>query len=337
MRKWKTLTTAIAVCLCAVSAIGYKSVHVHATEGSYYVGGMTAGFLLGAGGIQIIGFNDVRTKDGERSPARDVGLCVGDMIVEIDGVSVTETAQLNQILERCEGRSLRLTVERNGERASVEVSPAQDRDGKKYKLGIVIRDTVSGIGTITYIERETGKFGALGHSVSDEKGTPLSVAGAKVYLCSIIGVNRGCRGKAGELRGLFLNDKTVARAEKITSCGLFGVFEGNYDFSYLQTVEAAPVAEAEIGEAVIYSTVDGTQVKEYDVAIAKVDAQNKDRKNFVIKIVDKELIEETGGIVQGMSGSPILQNGKLIGAVTHVFLNDPTRGYGISIEHMIDR
>ena len=169
----------------------------------------------------------------------------------------------------------------------------------------------------------------------DENKNSLGIADAKVYLCSVIGVNRGMRGKAGELRGLFMNDTSLGNAEKVCSTGLYGIFDKNYDFSHCKLAEIAPLSEATIGKAVIYSTVDGTCPQEYEINIVKVDAGNRENKNFVIKVTDERLIEETGGIVQGMSGSPILQEGKLIGAVTHVFLNDPTRGYGIGIENML--
>ena len=213
------------------------------------------------------------------------------------------------------------------------VLPAKDKKTGKFKIGVLIRDTLSGIGTITYIEKDSLHFGALGHGVSE--GPIHDASEAKVFTCNVIGVNKGTRGKAGELKGLFLNDRTIARAEHFCGTGLFGTFAGGYDFSACETAQIASASEATIGKAVIYSTVDGTQPKAYEIAIAKVDANDRDNKNFVIKVTDETLIEETGGIVQGMSGSPILQNGKLIGAVTHVFLNDPTRGYGISIERMM--
>ena len=200
---------------------------------------------------------------------------------------------------------------------------------------MLIRDELSGIGTVTYIEKGSGRFGSLGHAVCDEERDSLSIADASVYLCSIIGVNRGERGRAGDLKGLFLSDYKIASADKVCETGLYGTFDDGYDCSALPTVEIAPLSAATIGSAVIYSTVDGTVPQAYDVAIAKVDPNNKQNKNFVIKVTDEELLRETGGIVQGMSGSPIVQDGKLIGAVTHVFLNDPTRGYGIGIEKMI--
>ena len=175
----------------------------------------------------------------------------------------------------------------------------------------------------------------MGHAVCDESRVSFALADATVYRCSIVGINRGERGRAGELRGIVLSDDPIASADKVCETGLYGTFADKYDYSALQTVEIAPLSQATIGEAVIYSTVDGVEPRAYEVAIAKVDAGNRSNKNFVIKVTDEDLLRESGGIVQGMSGSPIVQNGKLIGAVTHVFLNDPTRGYGIGIEKML--
>lgn len=293
---------------------------VDAAGCEYYLGGMPAGFTLSQGGAEIIGLNDVATQDGLYRPAEKAGIRAGDCIVAADGISVKNIADLNTALERSKGNPIKLTIKRGGETAEAEVTPVKDAKTGKYKIGVLIRDTLTGIGTVTYVNKETLRFGALGHSVSTENFSELGIADSKVYLCSIVGVNKGARGRAGELRGLFMNDKAIATADKVCGEGLYGTFDRSYDFSHLRTVEAAPVSEAKIGKAIIYSTVDGICPQEYEISIVKVDANQKDNKNFVIKITDDRLIEETGGIVQGMSGSPIVQNGKLIGAVTHVFV-----------------
>ncbi len=311
-----------------------QRVDADAAVGKYYLGGMTAGFMLGAGGAEVIDLSEVCADDGIHSPAKEAGICPGDCICAADGSPIKNIGDLNEVLARCDGKEITFTIRRGGETAEVNVLPAKEKKSGKYKIGVLIRDTLSGIGTVTYIERETGKFGALGHKVADEGGNPLEISDPRVFLCSIVGVSKGTRGKAGELRGLFLNDKAVARAEKVCSTGLYGTFESTENFR-LTAIDCASISEASIGKALIYSTVDGTCPQAYEIAIAKVDAGNRDNKNFVIKVTDEKLIEETGGIVQGMSGSPIVQNGKLIGAVTHVFINDPTRGYGIGIEKML--
>ncbi len=333
MRKLKFFILTAILCVCL--AFGAPVSRAEAAEREYYVGGMAAGFMLGAGGVQIVGVSDVVAEDGSHRPAEEVGLTAGDLIRKINGLDIDGCEQLNRILEKGKGKELTLTVERKKQQLEVKITPIREKKSGKYRLGVLIRDTVSGIGTVTYIDSSTLRFGALGHAVSDGASDKGLVSDSRVYLCSVIGVNKGARGKAGELRGLFLNDRTIARAECVNEVGLYGKFVKGYDFSSLERLPAGNLTEASIGMAEIYSTIDGVSPKKYEIAICKVDADNKEHKNFVIKVTDEELIAETGGIVQGMSGSPIIQNGKLIGAITHVFLNDPTRGYGIGIEYML--
>ena len=301
----------------------------------YYIGGMTAGFMLSADGAEVIGLSEVSAEDGLHRPAEEAGIRIGDTIVAVDGIRVKSIADLNAAMERSGGKAVKITLKRKGDTAEVEITPVKDKKTGKYKVGVLIRDTLAGIGTVTFINKKTYRFGALGHDVCDENKNSLGIADSKVYLCSVIGVNKGIRGKAGELRGLFVNDTPLGTAEKVCSTGLYGHFDKKYDFSHCELVDIAPMSQATIGKAIIYSTVDGTCPQQYEISIVNVDEGNRENKNFVIKVTDERLIDETGGIVQGMSGSPIVQNGKLIGAVTHVFLNDPTRGYGIGIEKMI--
>ncbi len=333
MRKLKFYIAAVAVAACLCVGFPSSQVSANAAANEYYIGGMTAGFTLSTGGAEIIGLNEVSAEDGLHRPAEDAGIRIGDCICAVEGVPVKTISDLNAALARSGGKTVNVCVKRGGDTAEVPVTPVKEKKSDKYKIGVLIRDSLAGIGTVTYIQKDTMRFGALGHAICDENRNLLEISNPTVYLCSIVGVNKGVRGKAGELRGLFMGDQ-LAKAEKVCGEGLYGTFSKGYDFSHLQTVEAAPISEATIGKAVIYSTIDGTCPQQYEIAIAKVDANNRENKNFVIKVTDERLISETGGIVQGMSGSPIIQNGKLIGAVTHVFLNDPTRGYGIGIENM---
>ena len=334
MRKLKIyMTAALAALVLCTGGFAPSGIVSEAAGAEYYIGGMTAGFTLSAGGTEIIGLNEVVAEDGTYRPATDAGLRVGDCICAVDGICVKSISDLNAAMERSGGKTVTLVVKRAGETAEVKLTPVKEKKSGKFKIGVLIRDTLAGIGTVTYINKDTRKFCALGHAVCDENHNSLEIAGAKVYLCSVVGVNKGSRGKAGELRGMFMGQQ-LAKAEKVCESGLYGTFDKNYDYSRLETVQTAPVSEVTIGKAIIYSTVDGVYPQKYEIAIAKVDANNKDNKNFVIKVTDEKLISETGGIVQGMSGSPIVQNGKLVGAVTHVFLNDPTRGYGIAIGNM---
>jgi len=314
-----------------------RRVYAFADENSgveLYVGGMTAGFLLGGDGAKIVGFNEVKTDSGSSSPAREASLKEGDSIIRADEYKIESVSDLNAALKKSGGKEITLTVLRSGKEVSVKVTPVKDVSGN-YKIGVLIKDGISGIGTVTYIKKDDLRFGALGHAVIDENGKALTLSGDKVYPCTVVSVTKGVRGRAGELKGLFINGENFAEAKIINFCGIYGNFSADYDFSPLPVMYSAPVSKAHIGKAAIYSTVSGTTPVEYSISIVKVDGGNKENKNFVIKIDDKRLLSVTGGIVQGMSGSPIIQDDKVIGAVTHVFLNDPTRGYGIAIDNML--
>lgn len=299
-----------------------------------YVGGMSAGFTLKTEGAQVIGTCEVSTDDGACMPARDAGMRANDTILKVNNIKIESITQLNEIINKSKGNALEFEILRKNNVITLEITPQKERLTDRYKIGVLIRDFVSGIGTVTYIDRESGRFGALGHAVMGEDRKEMQISDGNVYECSIIGVNKGVRGRAGELRGAFLNDKPLGKAEKLCDCGIFGEISVDFKTDELMSVVASS-NDAMPGNACIYTTTDGVVPKKYDIEIVKVDKSNKDNKNYVIKIKDEALIDETGGIVQGMSGSPILQNGKMIGAVTHVFLNDPTRGYGIDVETML--
>ncbi len=319
----------IAVAICG----GNTASKMHSDEAIVYIGGMSAGFTLRAGGAQIIGFCDVIGENEARSPALNVGFASGDVITKVAGVNVESIAELNEILNKKQDMEVTIDFLRKGELQTLSVKPMKDKLSGQYKIGVLVRDSLSGIGTITYVDKN-GRFGALGHSVAGENKQELKISDGAVYACSIIGVSKGIRGKAGELRGMFLNEKTVGCAEKLCSCGIFG--KVSEDFSINETMlTVADSDDAKPGKAYIYSTVSGVEPQKYSIEIVKVDWENRENKNYVVKITDENLIAETGGIVQGMSGSPILQDGKLIGAITHVFVNDPTRGFGINIETML--
>ncbi len=303
-------------------------------ERKVYVGGMSAGFTLKTGGAQVIGISEVLTDNGLYSPAGKAGVRAGDIIYKVENIRIESIEDLNEIVGKSKGRDLNFEICRGDERFNLEIQPIKEKNTGKYKVGILIRDSLSGIGTVTYIDKRSGRFGSLGHSVVGENQTQLQLYEGTVYECSIVGINKGVRGKAGELRGMFLNDKHLGQAEKLSECGIFGQISSDFVVDELMSAVASS-CEAKPGKAYIYSTINGIQPKRYEIEIVKVDRGNKDNKNYVLKITDEELIAETGGIVQGMSGSPILQGDKLIGAVTHVFLNDPTRGYGIDIGRML--
>ena len=327
----KTIWVLLLAASLFVAATGWTL--VSAAEREVYIGGMPAGFTLGMDGAQIVGFCEVLTKDGTCSPAKDAGLEAGDLIVSFGGVKVSSAADIDAAIRAGNGAQGEIVVRRNGERVAAMVQPAQDAASGRGKLGVLVRDSISGIGTVTYIEAGSLRFGSLGHAVAGEDGKVMDVGGGEIYRCSIVDVVRGERGRAGELKGLFLNDRRIAVADRNCAAGIYGYFDRSYDFSDLR--RAVIGSDPHPGEATVFTTVDGVAPREYSVSVVKVDEGSRTNKNFVLKVTDPALLEETGGIVQGMSGSPILQDGKLIGAVTHVFLNDPTRGYGISIANML--
>ena len=300
-----------------------------------YIGGMAAGFTLSMGGVQVLGFCDVVTESGKRSPAADAGIRAGDMITSLNGVKAETIAELNEILAKNGENPLKCKIIRGEENQEIVVRPVKDKANGRYKIGVLIRDGVSGIGTVTYIEKDSGRFGALGHPVAGADAKNMQLSDGQVYGCSIVGVSKGVRGKAGELRGMFLAEKSLGKADKLCTCGIYGKIRDGYETKDLKVVQASD-KQVKPGKASIFTTISGETPKEYEIEIVKVDKGNKENKHYVVKITDDALIEETGGIVQGMSGSPILQNGTLVGAITHVFVNDPTRGYGISVGRMMN-
>lgn len=299
-----------------------------------YLGGMSAGFSLRSGNPQVVGLCEIMTENGVSSPALNAGLKTGDKILSVNGVKIESIERLNELVDKSNGKPVCLVYKRAGDTREASITPVKDKISGRYKIGVLARDCVSGIGTVTYIDQSNGRFASLGHSVVGEDNQKLQISDGTVYECSIVGVNKGIRGRAGELRGMFIGDKRIGTAEKLCDCGIFGSISKDFDYTGLSRA-VADSSTVIPGDAYIYSTVNGVSPTKYDIEIVKVDKKAKDNKDFVIKITDDDLIAETGGIVQGMSGSPIIQNGKLIGAVTHVFLNDPTRGYGIDIQTMM--
>lgn len=324
----------VAVLLCAISA-GFSTLSAAADANSLYLGGFPAGFVLSTTTVEVVGLCDVVTDSGMISPARNAGLKTGDIIDKINGEEVNKSSDINSLIAR-EYKKYELTVIRGGENFNVDVVPAKEANTGEKKLGVLVKDSISGIGTVTYIDKEEGKFASLGHPVTNMDGKLVGINGGTVFGSLIYDVKRGVRGTPGELRGAFESGNVLGNAKLNCSCGVFGELSKDFNCSRLIKVSKGSVDDVCVGTAHIYSTVYGKEPERYEISIVKVDKNNKDNRNFVIKIEDKRLIEKTGGIVQGMSGSPIVQNGKLIGAVTHVFINDPTRGYGIGIDNMLN-
>lgn len=326
------LLVILCAALCFIVALS-GSAAVQPQE--LYLGGFPAGFVLETTTVEVVGMCDVMTESGLKSPARDGGLKTGDIIKKINNKEITSSEQVTEMLSAQGLKRADLCVERDGEEVLLSLVPVKDITTGKMRVGVLVRDSLSGVGTVTYIDKTNNKFGSLGHPVTDTAGKITKINGGTLYGCIIYDVKRGVRGTPGELKGAFENNKVLGSAALNSKCGVFGKLSESCDVSNLMRIEKGDIDDVTIGKAVIYSTVASNKKECYDISIVKVDKNNKDNRNFVIKIEDDALISKTGGIVQGMSGSPIVQNGKLIGAVTHVFINDPTRGYGISIENMM--
>ncbi len=299
-----------------------------------YPGGMPFGVKFYSEGLVIVGFTDVPCEDGSPTPAYDAGLRVNDIITKVNGNDVDTSGDL---LDSITGETMEITYLRDGEEGRVSFTPVQSTEDGKYKTGMWVRDTTAGIGTVTYIIPETGEFGGLGHGICDPAtGEPVKMVRGTVMDVEISGINKGVSGTPGELKGYFKSDKTGVLLGN-TKCGVYGVL-GEIPFDKIPQ-PALPVADpsdVEEGTAWIWSTLDDNAVCRYEIEILRIHRDSEDHRNFEIAVRDERLIDRTGGIVQGMSGSPIIQNGHIVGAVTHVMVNDPTRGYGIVIENMLD-
>lgn len=298
-------------------------------------GGKSLGIAIETQGLVVVGTSDV---GGSASPARLAGLDSGDVITRVNGAEVRDAAELEALLTA--GEAAALTVTRDGEARTLTLTPATDpRDGGA-RIGAWVRSSTAGVGTLTYVDPESGDFGALGHAISDvDTGITLPVAEGGVYESRVVDVRRGERGRPGEIVGDFIAD--AAQIGDVTKNCDYGVYGGDYsgDIAELPYPEGLPVGmrgEAHPGRAQILTTVDDA-IRAYECEIEHIEPQGAPAmRAMVIHVTDQELIARTGGIVQGMSGSPIIQDGKLLGAVTHVFVNDPSRGYGIFIENMLE-
>ncbi len=290
--------------------------------------GHTVGIKLFARGVVVVKLSDGGT------PAKECGLRTGDIIVKCGGTNVTSAEQFQSLLQENGDAATALQVRRDGGSMTLSVEPMQNDQGS-YCIGAWIRDSMAGIGTMTYYDPATGAFGALGHGITDvDTAQLMPFSNGSILPSTVKAVKKGECGAAGELRGDFDLTCDLGELYANTDSGVFGTLS---EKDYAPVLGGAvPVGTAKAGGAVIRSNVEGDEVREYEIEILKVVSNAADGRDMVISVTDPELIAATGGIVQGMSGSPILQNGRLVGAVTHVLLNDPTKGYGISIENMLN-
>ena len=305
-----------------------------AQEPEVLVCGAPFGIKMEAKGVIIVGTADIAGNGKSVNPASEAGLQIGDVIYKAGGKEVSQNDELAKIFEASAGRPVTIEAEREGKDFTTQLTPVLSEADGQYKGGLWVRDSTAGIGTLTFCDPETSVFGGLGHGICDVDTNQLMPLGSgEILPVTISGVIRGQRGAAGELQGYFSSDLAMGEMSANTDTGVYGTL-----YELPDTGEVLPIAmkqEVKAGKAQILTTIDGGEPELYEAEIQSVNYdESRLTKNLIIKVTDPELLEKTGGIVQGLSGSPILQNGKLVGAVTHVLVNDPEKGYGIFAETM---
>lgn len=312
-----------------------KSAKVKVSRRKYVVpGGNAFGIRLYTKGVMIIRIDGVTTPSGNVSPGKAAGLKEGDMIISVDGVDVYRNRELSAIFASSGGKTLKLEIERDSKKKEISFTPVLCSEDSTYKGGLWIRDSTAGIGTVTWYDRTNGIFAGLGHAVCDaDTGEIMPLSGGDAVEAEIKGCYKGTNGSAGELCGVF-SSGSIGSLYINGETGVYGIMD-----SFDADDKVVPVAlrqEVKTGAAQIICTVDDTGAEYYNIEIKKIFDGTDNQRNMVIKVTDPVLLKKTGGIVQGMSGSPILQNGMLVGAVTHVFVDDPTEGYAIFAQNMTE-
>ena len=303
-----------------------------------YAGGKPIGIYLQTDGVLVVETGKVTAEDGNECCPSEHIIKSGDYIQAVNGHTVSTKEELISCISQCSGNDIIFDVDRDGESVSLKIHPVLDKDGE-YKAGIWVRNDTQGIGTLTYVD-ENGSFGALGHGISDiDTGKLLDIRGGDLYNADVVSVVKGRQGTPGEISGIihYSEGYKIGEIRENRKNGIYGTVVGFPQMAENMTLyETAYKQEVTPGEASILCSADGT-CREYTVEICEIRLNGNDvNKGMILKVTDPDLLSLTGGIVQGMSGSPIIQDGKLVGAVTHVLVNDPTRGYGIFIENMLD-
>lgn len=298
--------------------------------------GFTVGVKLFSDGVIVVGISKIQSGNNAFSPAQNAGISVGDIITHIGDEKVNTADEV--ILALQSGKKVSVTYSRNGKTMQTQITPAKAGNDGFYKLGIWVRDSIAGIGTMTFYDPESGIYGALGHGINDvDTQLLMPLLSGSIMESTVKSIIKGENGKPGELVGEFNLQQDCGLISVNCSTGIFGSLIEKDRINNLEAIPVAADHEVKTGDAYILSNVSGNHVSKYHIEITAIDLfSGNEGQNMTIRVTDPELIELTGGIVQGMSGSPIIQNGKLVGAVTHVLVNDPTRGYGILIDRMLN-
>ncbi|WP_203288028.1 SpoIVB peptidase [Metabacillus sp. cB07] len=325
-----------------LAGIPIKKVDVKVLEDFRVIpGGQSIGVKLNSLGVLVVGHHQIKTSGGKKSPGEIAGVQVGDIITKINGTTVESMSDVTPFIQGSgkTGKPLDLVISRDNKELKTKLVPVKDENEGAYRIGLYIRDSAAGIGTMTFYDPKSKKYGALGHVISDmDTKKPIVVQDGQVVRSTVTSIEKGSNGNPGEKLARFSSDRQIiGDITRNSPFGIFGRLNGDMTNGlYDQPMPIALSNEVKEGPAHILTVVDGDRVEEFDVQVVSSTPQKFPAiKGMVIKITDPKLLEKSGGIVQGMSGSPIIQNGKVIGAVTHVFVNDPTSGYGVHIEWML--
>jgi stage IV sporulation protein B len=312
------------------------------SEITVYPGGQPIGVKLNTKGVLVVALSDIEGVNGKTaSPAANAGVQIGDSIIKINDAEINHAEDVTRLINEKKRSEVTLKIQRKNDNNyfEIKVNPTLDATDGKQKIGLWVRDSTAGVGTLTFYHEKSKKFAALGHPITDaDTGTILSVNNGVIVSSSIISIKKGTKGNPGELRGLFIEENKIkGQIIKNTHCGVFGNgTKSLINNKFNKPMNIALRNEIKVGKAEILTTINNSEPELFDIEIQKLLPQNTPgSKSMVIRITDPRLLEKTGGIVQGMSGSPIIQNNKIIGAVTHVLINKPDTGYGIYIEWML--
>ena len=302
--------------------------------------GEVVGVKLYTSGVLVVGTSTIEGQDGNiYRPFEGTGIQEGDSIIKVNQNRVNNTEELIAVIQDSQGKSMKVTYITNGEEKTCEITPIKDNEDN-YKIGLWVRDSAAGVGTITFYHEETNSFAALGHAITDiDTGEIINTASGEIDDVNIMSIVKGTKEEPGKIQGSLKNNVMIGNIYKNTKYGIYGVIKNaeNLSINPLRKMKVASRQEIKQGNAKILCNVDN-QIKEYDIEIEKIYVNNNyDNKSMLIKVTDEELIQKTGGIVQGMSGSPIIQDGKFIGAITHVFVNDPQIGYAVFGDIMVNQ
>ncbi|MFT4415647.1 SpoIVB peptidase [Fredinandcohnia humi] len=325
-----------------LAGIPVKKVNVNVLSDFKVIpGGQSIGVKLNTLGVLVVGHHQITTEDGKKSPGEIAGIQVGDIIKEINGKKIEKMSDVAPFVQDAgkSGEPLNLIIVRDNEDIKTKLKPLKDKNDQAYRIGLYIRDSAAGIGTMTFYHPESKKYGALGHVISDmDTKEPIVVSDGQIVKSTVTSIEKGSNGDPGEKLARFSTDREIiGNITRNSPFGIFGELSKQVNNGVMD--KPIPIAlshQVKPGPAKILTVVEDDKVEEFDIEIVSAIPQKiPATKGMVVKITDKRLLEKTGGIVQGMSGSPIIQDGKLIGAVTHVFVNDPTSGYGVHIEWML--